>query len=139
MEEKMIRNGKYGLSVDVMAPFDVARERTIASLKGEGFGVLSEIDVKATMKQKLDVDFRKYVILGACNPPLAHRALSAETEIGLLLPCNLIVYEKDAETSVVAAIDPEVQLGNVGRADLAEVAKEVRARLVRVLEATAAR
>jgi len=135
----MIRNGKYGLSVDVMAPFDVARERTIASLKGEGFGVLSEIDVKATMKQKLDVDFRKYVILGACNPPLAHRALSAETEIGLLLPCNLIVYEKDAETSVVAAIDPEVQLGNVGRADLAEVAKEVRARLVRVLEATAAR
>jgi uncharacterized protein (DUF302 family) len=133
----MIRTGSYGLSVDVGAPFELARERAIAALKNEGFGVLTEIDVKATMKQKLDVDFRKYVILGACNPPLAHRALTVEPEIGLLLPCNLIVYEKDAGTSVVAAIDPEIQLGKVGRADLARVAEEVRARLVRVLEAAA--
>lgn len=132
----MIRTGKYGMSVDVAAPFEAARERAIAALKTEGFGVLTEIDVKATMRQKLDVDFRKYVILGACNPPLAHQALSAETEIGLLLPCNVIVYEKDSGTSVVAAINPEVQLGNVGRADLAGVATEVRSKLMRVLEAT---
>ncbi|MDM7913960.1 MAG: DUF302 domain-containing protein [Candidatus Eisenbacteria bacterium] len=132
----MIRAGKYGLSVDVPLPFDQAREKAIAALKEQGFGVLTEIDVKATMKQKLDVDFRKYSILGACNPPLAHRALSAETEIGLLLPCNLIVYEqeKDAKTSTVAAIDPEVQLGKVGRPELAEVAREVKDRLRRVLE-----
>jgi len=134
----MVRAGSYGLSIDVDATFERARERAIAALKDEGFGVLTEVDVKATMKQKLDVEFRKYVILGACNPPLAHRALSAETEIGLLLPCNLIVYETGPETSVVAAIDPEVQLGKVGRADLAGVASEVRSRLVRVLEATAA-
>jgi uncharacterized protein (DUF302 family) len=134
----MIRTGSYGLSVDVGAPFEAARERAIAALKTEGFGVLTEIDIKATMKEKLDVDFRKYVILGACNPPLAHRALSAETEIGLLLPCNLIVYEKDPGTSVVAVIDPEVQLGKVGRADLAGVAAEVRSKMIRVLEATAA-
>jgi uncharacterized protein (DUF302 family) len=137
-EDEMIRSGSYGLSIDVDASFESARERAIAALKAEGFGVLTEIDVKATMKQKLDVDFRKYVILGACNPPLAHRALSAETEIGLLLPCNLIVYEREPGSSVVAAIDPEVQLGKVARTELAGVASEVRSRLVRVLEATAA-
>lgn len=134
----MIRTGSYGLSVDVATSFEAARERAIAALKSEGFGVLTEIDVKATMRQKLDVEFRKYVILGACNPPLAHRALSAETEIGLLLPCNVIVYEKESGTSVVAAIDPETQLGKVGRPELAGVAAEVRSRLVRVLEAAAA-
>lgn len=137
-EVEMIRTGQYGLSIDVRAPFEEARDRAIAALKNEGFGVLTEIDVKATLKQKLDVEFRKYVILGACNPPLAHRALSAETEIGLLLPCNVIVYEKDAGSSVVAAINPEVQLGKVGRADLVEVASDVRARLTRALEAAAA-
>ncbi len=134
----MIRTGSYGLSTDVAVPFEAARERAIAALKREGFGVLTEIDVKATMKQKLDVDFRRYVILGACNPPLAHQALSAETEIGLLLPCNLIVYEKDPGSSVVAAIDPNVQFGKLGRADLASVAAEVRAKLMRVLEDAAA-
>ena len=134
----MIRTGSYGLSIDVAAPFEAARERAIAALKSEGFGVLTEIDVKATMKQKLDVEFRKYVILGACNPPLAHQALSAETEIGLLLPCNVIVYEKDPGSSVVAAIDPNVQFGKLGRADLAAVAAEVRAKLMRALEAAAA-
>ncbi len=137
-KDEMIRTSKYGLSVDVAAPFEAARERAIAALKNEGFGVLTEIDVQATMRQKLDVDFRKYVILGACNPPLAHRALSAETEIGLLLPCNVIVYERDPGTSVVAAINPEVQMGKVGHADLAGVAAEVRSKLIRVLDATAA-
>ncbi|MBM3288139.1 MAG: DUF302 domain-containing protein [Candidatus Eisenbacteria bacterium] len=134
----MIRTGNYGLSIDVALPFEEARDRAIAALKEEGFGVLTEIDVKKTMKEKLDADFRKYSILGACNPPLAHRALTAETEIGLLLPCNLIVYERGAGISTVAAIDPEVQLGKVGRPELVDVAREVRARLTRVLERAAA-
>ncbi len=134
----MMRTGRYSLAVDVSTPFEKARERTIEALAREGFGVLTEIDVKATLRQKLDVDFRKYTILGACNPPLAHRALSAEPEVGLLLPCNLIVYEKDDGSTAVAAIDPEVQLAKVGRPDLGEVAREVRARLIKVLESVAA-
>jgi uncharacterized protein (DUF302 family) len=106
------------------------------ALKKEGFGVLTEIDVKSTLKQKLDVDFRPYKILGACNPPLAHQALSEETEIGLLLPCNVIVYEGDeAGTSVVSILDPELQLAIAGRADLAPVARDVRERMERVLAA----
>jgi uncharacterized protein (DUF302 family) len=132
-----VHQGNYQMSVEVKLPYEQAREMAVRALKDEGFGVLTEIDVKATLKQKLDADFRNYCILGACNPPLAHRALSAETGIGVLLPCNVIVYEKDDGTSVVASIDPEKQLGNVGRADLAPVASEVKERLRRVLEATA--
>jgi uncharacterized protein (DUF302 family) len=133
----MIKSGAYGLSVSVPAAYEQAREQAIVELKEQGFGVLTEIDVKQTLKQKLDVDFRKYTILGACNPPLAHRALSTETDIGLLLPCNLIVYENDDQTSTVAAIDPEVQLGVVGRPELKEVAAQVRERLEKVLDALA--
>ena len=105
-------------------------------LAKEGFGVLTEIDVKATLKQKLDVGFRPYVILGACNPPLAHRALEAERDIGLLLPCNVIVYAGDTtSTSVVAALDPVPLLGLTGRSDMAPLAQDVRARMERVLAA----
>jgi len=120
-----------GLRVRMAAPYEEAVERVTAALKAEGFGVLTEIDVKATLKKKLDVDFRKYVILGACNPPLAHRALSAELEIGLLLPCNVIVYEEDGG-SVVSIVDPISMLGVVESAELEPVATEARARLERV-------
>jgi len=105
-------------------------------LKKEGFGILTEIDVKATLKEKLDVDFRPYKILGACNPPLAHQALSSDTDIGLLLPCNVIVYEGEEEgTSVVGVLDPRVQLGITGRNDIDHLADDVRARMQRVLAA----
>lgn len=134
----MIRTGSYNMAVDVPYPFEVARERVVAALKEQGFGVLTEIDVKATMKAKLDVDFRKYVILGACNPPLAHRALSEEIDLGVLLPCNVVVYEKDATSATVVAIDPNVQLSKVSRPDMAAFAAEVRGRLEKVLENAAA-
>ena len=126
-EGSMVRSGAYNMAVDVPIPLSSARERAIAALKEQGFGVLTEIDVKATLRAKLDVDFRKYVILGACNPPLAHRALSAEIDLGVLLPCNVAVYEKDAGISTIVAIDPNVQLSKVGRSDMAEFAAEVRA------------
>ena len=126
----------YGLVESVALPYDEAVQAVRDALAAEGFGVLTEIDVRATLKKKLDVDFRPYVILGACNPPLAHRALSAETNIGLLLPCNVIVYAgDDAQSSVVAVLDPEVQLGVTGRNDLAPLAADVKARLVRALSA----
>jgi uncharacterized protein (DUF302 family) len=128
----------YGFSVTVSLPYDAAVDRVRSELSKEGFGVLTEIDVKKTMKQKLDVDFRPYVILGACNPPLAHKALSAERDIGLLLPCNVVVYAADeAGKSVVAAMDPVAALSLSGRADIEPLARDVRARLERVLDATA--
>lgn len=127
---------RYGIGVTVPLPYATAVERTRAALATEGFGVLTEIDMRATLKKKLDVDFRPYVILGACNPPLAHRALSAERDIGLLLPCNVIVYAGDtAGTSTVAAMDPVAALQLTGRSDIAELSREVRARLERVLAA----
>jgi len=126
----------YGLKKVVpLSPAD-ADTRLREELKKEGFGILTEIDVRATLKEKLNVDFRPYKILGACNPPLAHQALTAETDIGLLLPCNVIVYEGDVEgTSVVGVLDPKVQLGITGRSDIGHMADEVRARMERVLEA----
>ena len=128
----------YGLKVDVPLPYERAVERACEELGKEGFGVLTEIDVKATLKKKLDVEFRPYVILGACNPPLAHRALSAERDIGLLLPCNVIVYAADTPgSSVVAALDPVAQLSLAGRGDLLPVAQDVRARMERVLQGIA--
>lgn len=124
----------YGFSVSVPLDYAVAVERTREALGREGFGVLTEIDVSATLKKKLDVDFRPYVILGACNPALAHRALSAEREIGLLLPCNVIVYAGDTPgTSTVAAMDPVEALRLTGRTDIAELSHEVRSRLERAL------
>ena len=121
---------RYGLRVALDVPYDVAVVRTIDALKGQGFGVLTTIDVQQTLKAKLDRDFRKYVILGACNPPLADRALHAELDIGLLLPCNVIVYETDASSSVVAAMAPLTALGIVGdNPALADVAREADERL----------
>jgi uncharacterized protein (DUF302 family) len=125
---------QYGIKKTVALPVEAADERLREELKKEGFGILTEIDVRATLKEKLDVDFRPYKILGACNPPLAHQALSSETDIGLLLPCNVIVYEGDQEgTSVVGVLDPKVQLGITGRTDIDHLAAEVRTRMERVL------
>ena len=124
----------YGIAQSVPLPYEQAVERTRAALQEEGFGVLTEIDVKATLKKKLDVDFRKYVILGACNPPLAWRGFQAEPDIGLLLPCNVIVYEEDAARSRVAVLDPLVQLAITGRNDIQPLAREARERLERALQ-----
>jgi uncharacterized protein (DUF302 family) len=129
----------YGIAVEVALPYDRAVERAREELAKEGFGVLTEIDVKATLKKKLDVDFRPYVILGACNPPLAHQALSAEPDIGLLLPCNVIVYATDDPTrSLVAAIDPVTQLEITGNQQIGPVAEQVREKMERVLRGVAA-
>ncbi len=126
---------RYGFSTPVALPYEEALERTRAELGTEGFGVLTEIDVRATLKKKLDVEFRPYVILGACNPPYAYQALQAERDIGLLLPCNVIVYEGDEPgTSVVAAMDPEEALKLAGNENIGDVASEVKARLERALE-----
>lgn len=125
----------YAMSKELAVPYEAAVRATRDALKAQGFGVLTEIDVKATLKEKLDVAFRPYVILGACNPPLAHRALTAELPIGLLLPCNVIVHQGDEPgRTVVAALDPVAQLGVAGRKDLEPLAEEVRARLVAALE-----
>ena len=121
---------RYGLKVSVPLPYDEAVEKATAALKTQGFGVLTTIDVQQTLKTKLDRDFRKYVILGACNPPLADRALHAELEVGLLLPCNVVVYETGPAESIVAAMAPLAALGVVGdNLALAEVAREADVRL----------
>lgn len=126
----------YGLTKTVFMPIEQADQRIREELQKEGFGILTEIDVKQTLKNKLDVDFRPYRILGACSPPLAHQALTAETNIGLLLPCNVVVYEGDEDgTSVVGVLDPKVQLGVTGRDDIGHLADEVRARMERALAA----
>ena len=126
----------YGFKKALFLSLDEADARVRDALKKEGFGVLTEIDVKGTLKQKLGVDFRPYRILGACNPPLAHRALTAELDIGLLLPCNVVVYAGErAGTSVVAILDPAKQLAVSGRSDLEPLAAEVRAKMKRVLDA----
>lgn len=126
---------KYGFSRTVEIPFDAAIEKTHAALKEEGFGVLSEIDIKEKLKEKLGVEFRRYVILGACNPPLAYKTLQEDINIGLLLPCNVIVYEADDKNkSVVAAVDAKAMLSVVGEnAAMNEVANEVNDRLQRVI------
>lgn len=115
-------------------PFAEAEKRATAALGEEGFGVLSEIDIKAAMKEKLGLDYRQYKILGACNPNLAHQGLEEEYELGLLLPCNVIVYE-DEEGSVVAAVDPKTMLDVVGNESLSRIAEEAEGRLGRALEA----
>ena len=131
---------RYGLRVDIPLSFERAVEQTTAALKEQGFGVLTTIDVQQTLKQKLDRDFRKYVILGACNPPLADRALHAELEVGLLLPCNVIVYEVSPGRSVVSAMAPLAALGIVGdNAELQRVAAEADSRLRGAITALEAR
>lgn len=124
----------YGFSKTVNLTYDKAVEKVTEELKKEGFGVLTTIDVKETLKKKLDVDFKKYIILGACNPPFAHKALQAEEEIGLLLPCNVIVYEKEGGTGV-SIFDPMVMLKVLENDAMKPIADEVQARLKRVFEA----
>lgn len=126
---------KYGFTKTLETTVDDAEARVRAALQAEGFGVLSEIDIAAAFKAKLGEDFRPYKILGACNPPLAHQALSEEADIGLLLPCNVVVYEgSEPGTAVVSILDPVLQLGVSGRDDLADLADEVRARMKRVTD-----
>ena len=121
---------RYGLRVSLDVPYEEAVSQATEVLKSQGFGVLTTIDVKQTLKNKLNRDFRKYVILGACNPPLADRALHSELEVGLLLPCNVIVYETGPSSSVVAAMAPLAALGIVGEnQQLAGVAREADQRL----------
>jgi uncharacterized protein (DUF302 family) len=114
-------------------PYEKAVERVTAALKEEGFGVLTEIDVRQTLKEKLDVEFPRYVILGACNPQLAHEALRREQEIGALLPCNVIIYDDQAGGSIVSAVDPRVMLGVVQNANLNPIGDEAAERLQRAI------
>jgi len=126
---------RYGFSAEVPVAYEAAVTLTREALAAAGFGVLTEIDVKTTFKKKLDAEFRPYVILGACNPPIAHRAFSAELPVGLLLPCNVVVYAGETPgTSVVAVLDPVVQLGVTGRNDLEPLALEARDLLKQALE-----
>jgi uncharacterized protein (DUF302 family) len=122
----------FGKTVDLS--FDEAIARTTEALKAEGFGVLTEIDVKATLKKKLDVDFRRYRILGACNPPFAYRALQAENKIGTMLPCNVIVQELAEGGVEVAAIDPIASMQAIENPGLADIAMQVQAKLKRVID-----
>ena len=126
---------KYGYSKKVAISFDEAVARVTEELKKEGFGVLTEIDVQATLKKKLDVDFRPYVILGACNPPLAHKTLQIEEQVGLLLPCNIIVYENDNKEMVVGAVEVEAMLSVIDNPNVREIADEVQQKLHRVIDA----
>lgn len=124
---------KYQFRARLDVPYAEAVKRATAALKDEGFGVLTEVDVKETLKKKLDAEFRRYIILGACNPPLAHRALQHELELGLLLPCNVIVYEEDGG-SVVSIVDPLTMMGVVDNPALQPVADEATERLRRVVK-----
>jgi uncharacterized protein (DUF302 family) len=124
----------YYFSKTVHLPFDEAITRVTEELKKEGFGVLTEIDVKATLKKKLDVDFRNYRILGACNPPFAYQALLAEDKIGTMLPCNVIVQELAPGTVEIAAIDPIASMAAVDNPGLAQIGMQVRAKLQKVVE-----
>ena len=132
-----MKETRYGIGVEVALAYEIAVDRAVEALKLEGFGILTTIDVKQTLKQKLDKDFRKYTILGACNPALAHRAFQAELEVGLLLPCNVVVYESEtAGRSVVSALAPMAALGIVGgNPGLKDVAREADERLRRALKA----
>ena len=129
---------EYGFRTTLNVPYEEAIEKATAALKEEGFGVLTEIDVKATLKKKLNADFRRYIILGACNPKLAYQALQHELEIGLLLPCNVIVYETDEGQSVISIVDPLSMLGVVENPKLDLIAQEARTRLQRLIEALGA-
>ena len=124
----------YGFSKTLDIPFEKAIEKVTSELKKEGFGVLTSIDVKETLKQKINVDFKNYTILGACNPPIAHKALQEEEDLGLLLPCNVIVYEKDNKTNV-SFFDPMVMTWVIDNDNMKPIASEVKEKLQKVLEA----
>jgi len=124
---------KYGFSKITNYNFEQAIEKVTEELKLEGFGILTTIDVKETLKKKINVDFKKYAILGACNPPLAHKALQAEEELGLLLPCNVIIYEKDGN-SIVSIFDTMVMAQIIENPGMQSVAEQVKEKLLRVLE-----
>ena len=124
----------YYFSKTIQSDFDAAVEKVTAALKAEGFGILTEIDIRATLKKKLDVDFKPYKILGACNPPFAHKALLAEDKIGTMLPCNVIVQDKGNGAVEVAAIDPAASMQAVENETLGEVAVAIRAKLKKVVE-----
>ncbi len=126
---------RYGIFREVELGYEDAVQKVTATLKEQGFGILTEIDVKKTLKEKLDKDFTKYIILGACNPPLAYRALTEEVDIGLLLPCNVTVYEQPKTgKTIVSAIDPEIMVEVTGRADLEDFAAEVKTLLIKALD-----
>ena len=123
----------YGFSKKVNLTYDEAIETVTEELKKEGFGILTEIDIKATLKKKLNVDFRPYKILGACNPPFAHKALQAEEQIGLMLPCNVIVYVNDNGETIVSAVDPAASMQAVKNEALGEVAETIQSKLKDVI------
>jgi uncharacterized protein (DUF302 family) len=123
----------YYFSKTLNIPFDEAAERVTQELKKEGFGILTDIDVKATLKKKLNVDFKKYRILGACNPPFAYRALQAEDKIGTMLPCNVIIQEHTEGTVEVSAIDPVASMQAIHNPELHDIAQEIQAKLEAVI------
>jgi uncharacterized protein (DUF302 family) len=125
---------QYGFRKALKITYEEAVEKVTQSLKKEGFGILTQIDVKDTLKKKLNVDFRKYVILGACNPSFAHQSLQAETEIGLLLPCNVIVYEDNSGHTFVSAINPESAMAMIDNPKLKQIATQVSAKLEAAIE-----
>lgn len=128
-----LKHTGYGFTKVVNLDYELAVERVKEELKKEGFGVLTEVNVKETLKKKLDVDFKPYVIIGACNPPFAYKALQAEEQIGLLLPCNLIVYVNNNNETVVAVIDPIASMQKVNNDKLSEIAETIQAKLIKVI------
>lgn len=130
---KGLKHKGYTYRRSLALPYEEAVQRMTAALKEEGFGVLTEIDVRATLREKLDVDFPRYVILGTCNPQLAHEALREEPEVGALLPCNVVVYDDEAGGSVVSVVDPRTMLGVVQNTNLEPIGGEAAERLLRAL------